>query len=491
MSALDDSYEEIPYESSAFPQSHPGNLGVIATLFGMQPASLEGARILEIGCAGGGNLLPVAAAHPGSQCVGIDLSPGHIAEARAGVEALRLRNVSLHVMDIGAAGPGLGSFDYVIAHGVYSWVSQPVREQLMALCGTLLSPMGVAYVSYNALPGSSARSTLRELVQFHTRQEALPAQRVRGARACFAFLRSALQGREDAYARSMQEELSQLAGIADFYIAHEHLEGASHACYFHRFAAHAQQHGLQFLGEAEPQTMSSAGFSAAVRQGLREMSTSILEAEQYGDFVRNRAFRQTLLCRQEVALQRAISPGMLEGLHLAASVDHVPAVAAGHGHAEAQFRDGDGVILTVRDPLTSAALKVLREVWPASLTFAELLEKALARAAIPAGQGQAASLASALLTCYSTSRGVELHLLRRQEPASVSGYPQASALARWQASRGTSVVSLRHTNILLGPAERALLLRLDGTCSLTSLEAECGSVLPMLERFSQAAILAG
>ena len=65
------SYDEIPYESYPFAQSHPDRLATLATLFGMKPQPIDDCRVLELGCASGGNLIPMAACLPGSKFVGI------------------------------------------------------------------------------------------------------------------------------------------------------------------------------------------------------------------------------------------------------------------------------------------------------------------------------------------------------------------------------------------------------------------------------------
>ncbi|MDB6152763.1 MAG: hypothetical protein JWL90_1216 [Chthoniobacteraceae bacterium] len=108
----------------------PGGWPRLQTLFGMSPASLDGARVMEIGCASGGNLLPLAAAYPGSEFVGIELSEKHIADARADVDALKLGNVQLHGGGLEEVGAMSGSFDYIIAHGIYSWMAAPVRQDM-------------------------------------------------------------------------------------------------------------------------------------------------------------------------------------------------------------------------------------------------------------------------------------------------------------------------------------------------------------------------
>ncbi len=489
MSDPSDPYGEISYESSAYPQSHPDNLAVVATLFGMQPRTLESARVLEIGCAGGGNLLPLAAAWPGSRFVGIDLSPQHIAEAQAGVAALQLTNVEFHAMSLEDVGSAFGTFDYIIAHGVYSWVAAPVRDQLLALCARLLTPMGVAYVSFNTLPGSGARATLREMVKFHTRRASSPAERIRQARSFFAFLETALKDRDDAYARSMGEELSQIARMGDFYIAHEHLEETNEPCYFHEFTDHAQRHGLQFLGEAEIQTMSTAGFPVSVQAGLREMASKVEEAEQYGDFVRNRAFRQTLLCRPEIELKRTISPELVQRFHFASSLQPMPEEGGAGTSFSNQFRDADGLVMEVRDALARAALLELQAVWPASMVFEELLERASGRAGVPAGPGSVVILSNTLLKCYSVSRGMEFQFSPRGFYPAVSDFPMASPLARWQASRGFRVTNQRHENVLLGPTEKALLEGLDGRQSRQELETQFQEAGPILEHFARVALL--
>ena len=71
-STKDSSYDDIPYESHPFAQSHPNRLFTIGTLFGMRPTPVQKCRVLELGCAAGGNLIPMADYLPESQFVGVD-----------------------------------------------------------------------------------------------------------------------------------------------------------------------------------------------------------------------------------------------------------------------------------------------------------------------------------------------------------------------------------------------------------------------------------
>ncbi|MDB6133985.1 MAG: methyltransferase protein [Verrucomicrobiales bacterium] len=493
MSDLPDEYADIAYESCAHPKSHPASLAAVASLFGMEPCSLkDGAQVLEIGCAVGGNLLPMAAMYPASHFTGIDLSSVQITKARAAADELGLGNVTFYALGLEDLGPDNGAWDYIIAHGVYSWVAAPVRDKLMALCGRLLNPMGVACISYNTLPGSAARAALRGMVQFHTRHAGTLEAKVAGARALFAFLEPAFRDRPDGGGRAMGEELAHLREVGDFYIAHEHLERTNDPCYFHEFISHASRRGLRFLAEAEIHTMSSAGFPDGVRAGLRQMASNAEEAEQYGDFVRNRSFRQTLLCRAGVDVKRSISPDRVQHLHFASSLEPMPlqsSAGQGGGQARPQFRDPDGTVIQARDSLTAAALRELHAVWPAMLSFPDLLAKAAAACGVPAGSQEAAALGSSLLLCLSLSRGVEFRMHPVVFQAAVSDTPSTHPYCRWQAARGPRITSLTHQELLLGPRERQLLGRLDGTRSVAELEAEFPDAAALLKRFAENALL--
>ena len=136
---LDSSYDQVPYSVSAFPQTRPDLLASIATLFGMTPRDPNRCRVLELGCASGGNVIPMAIASPGSQFVGIDLSSRQISDGKAVVDALKLPNVDLRHLSITDLGDEWGQFDYILCHGVYSWVPPEVQEKVLAICRANLS----------------------------------------------------------------------------------------------------------------------------------------------------------------------------------------------------------------------------------------------------------------------------------------------------------------------------------------------------------------
>src|SRR4051794_40335792 len=137
------SYDEVPYGNYVFSYTHPDRVGAVAALHGMTPAPVERCRVLELGCGTGANLVPMAEESPGSTFVGIDLSPRQIDMGREVVAALGLKNLDLRPLSILDVDDGLGRFDYVICHGVFSWVPPAVQDKILDVCVRNLAPQGV------------------------------------------------------------------------------------------------------------------------------------------------------------------------------------------------------------------------------------------------------------------------------------------------------------------------------------------------------------
>lgn len=242
---------------------------------------------------------------PRSEYVGIDLSAVQIAAAQSTIEALQLDNVRLLHVDLRSLPVDLGVFDYVIAHGVYSWVSDETQHALLKLCSQRLTPHGVAYVSYNTYPGWHMRGMIRDMMSYRVRSIESPIQQIHEARALLRFLAESLDPQQSPYGMLLHNELETLKFQDDSYLFHEHLEEHNAPVYFYEFAERANAVGLQYLGEEPFSLMFVETFSERVESVLRGIASTLVEAEQYMDFVRNRMFRQTLLCRQEIVLDRS------------------------------------------------------------------------------------------------------------------------------------------------------------------------------------------
>ncbi|MFM7110147.1 MAG: methyltransferase domain-containing protein, partial [Planctomycetota bacterium] len=156
-------YDEVPYHSRCFIQTHPQRLGFIGRLFGMNPAPASKCRVLELGSASGGNLIPLAMRYPNSQFLGLDYAQVQVTAGQKQVEELGLKNLEIRQADLGTYDVSKdGKFDYIICHGVYSWVPPQVQKAIMSICSKALSPQGIAYISYNCYPGWKMREIIRD-----------------------------------------------------------------------------------------------------------------------------------------------------------------------------------------------------------------------------------------------------------------------------------------------------------------------------------------
>jgi SAM-dependent methyltransferase len=216
-------YDEVLYPAQTFPQTHPNRLATIAFLRGMEPAQVNRCRVLELGCGVGSNLIGMAFQLPESQFIGLDLARRPIASGQTFVRELGLGNIALHSIDVCEANPErFGRFDFIIAHGLYSWVPQPVRERILAICREMLEPQGVAYISYNAYPGNHMRDLVRGMMRFHTAGFENPIDKVGQARGLLKFLAGSTR-KSDYYYAAIQAQFERTLKYVDEAFFHDDL----------------------------------------------------------------------------------------------------------------------------------------------------------------------------------------------------------------------------------------------------------------------------
>ena len=440
-------YDEVPYPGHPFAQTHPDRLASLGRIYGLDCPAPSSCRLLELGCGDGGNLLPMACALPGAQFVGVDISGHAIARARGRARAAGIENVAFEEASIADFAPPAASFDYVIAHGVFSWVPEPIREATMALCAHALSEHGIAYVSYNTLPGGHLRDVVRNLLKAHVGESQPPAQQLAAARELLDVLRSAW-----AY----DEQLSTIVSLAtkmredsDALLFHDTLSPINRRLYFDEFIAYSDRHGLQFLAEANFWEMQVGWLPPGLRDGVLATDDR-LHRELLLDQLRMRTFRQTLLCH---AAHELGDPRLdrLEGL--AISIQAQASARAENGRVT--FTGANGSNLTTDHSAVIAALERVIAAWPAILPIADLWPP-------DAEPEEREIICESLLRCYSAAlAGVHA------EPAafgtSAVERPRVTAMARLQAQEGPMVANLRHDPTTLDDPARALVTLLDGT----------------------------
>lgn len=454
-------YDEFPYPTQAFEQTHPDRLATMAALMGLEAPQVATCRVLELGCAQGGNLLPMAAALPEARFEGVDLSPVQIQIAAQQAQELGLRNVRFRALDLRDLGADEGSFDYILAHGLYSWVPPEVQQAILELCQRLLSPSGVAYVSYNALPGCHFRQMVREMARYHVREARSVHQQIAGARELLSMLAEGTS-RRDHYPALLKDEARRMAVRGDANVLHDDLATFNEPLYFHQFIERAGRHGLQFLAEAEYSDMQQSAFAPPVQRSLLQIG-DVLVREQYRDFLRNRRFRQTLLCRAEVALDRAADAGRARRFLVDSQARPVSAAPKVRGNKPEEFRHPSGNSLGTASPVGKAALLHLCEQAPRALTFAEVLAGARERLGARPDEAQDEDTLAEHLHAAWGAGLLTMHTHAPQIAVTPGERPVASPVARLQVQSGSTVTSLWHRGILLDDAlARRLLPLLDG-----------------------------
>jgi methyltransferase-like protein len=293
---------------------------MIGKLFDLQPKPVEKARVLELGCASGGNLLPQAIHYPEASFTGIDLSLVEIKEAERAKQALGLENVTLHCESLSKIDETWGKFDYIICHGVYSWVNKKTQEKILNICRDNLSKEGLAFVSYNALPGWNITRMLREMMFYHTRYIDDPQEKVTQAKGLLRVLSDTVAGQKSYYADLLQTECQFIENASDIYLLHDHLAEHNNPCYFYQFMDLATSHGLQYVGETQLSLMYLANMPSVFINTFQSLTNDVLRLEQYMDFATNRRFRQTLLTHKEATVNRRVGPERLASFYLSAYV---------------------------------------------------------------------------------------------------------------------------------------------------------------------------
>jgi SAM-dependent methyltransferase len=454
MHAEHDSHNTFAYPGFPYPKTHPDCLAAMAILHGLNPAPVDHCRVLEIGCNEGANLIPIAYAIPTSKFVGFDLAGLRIQQGQERIRKLGLRNVRLFQGDLLELGSELGQFDYIVAHGFYAWVPVAVRERMMALCGELLTLDGIAFVSYNALPGGHLRLMIREMMLDRVKDIEEPQKRVSES---IAFLHFLVKSRpeDDAYRLLIEEQLEEMEKRSPELTFHDWLTDAYCPVSFTEFSEHAAKYGLQYLSEAVLPPMNDPTYRSEIRAAVEGAAGGeILKQEQMLDFMRARMFRETLLCRADRAVRRDFPPENLRKLRLGSPASSAPGETPG----TRVFTLLAGTRMEANHAGAIALLEELEANWPRPVSLREL-EPRLAGAGLLLDEEGVT-----LLMRLIVARFVEIHAWCPPVASDVSTHPRASACARLEARTRAYATTLLHGTVKLDdPVLASFLKLLDGT----------------------------
>ena len=434
-------YDDFPYLCLIRPDIQPRHLATLATLFNLHPPLLTTARILELGCGNGINLLAIAQSWPQAHCLGIDYSARQIAAGQQIIKAVGLNNIVLKQLDIVDVDDSLGQFDYIIIHGVYSWVSSFVQKKLLSICQHHLVSNGIAYISYNTYPGWYLNQIMRDMIQYyHFHQFEDNTIRPLETKQLLQAVIERNQSHQDAYTLLLQEQLTRLQKPdGDNYLYHDLLEVENHPLYFYQFIEQAQQYGLEYVTDVKFRDALSTG------QPLKfNLGGDWVTHEQYMDFFSNRKLRMTLLCHQDLAINRELDPKLMSHFYVAA----MPFLQTTHSSVEVNslatiyFQKSNSQPIPINSSLIQRALLHLIDIYPSNISFLDLVTYLHLQqdSATFSTSALKAILAKELLALFCQELiSLDLHATPLL-PTTHSDYPTAIPFARWQAAQGQTTV---------------------------------------------------
>lgn len=456
-------YDVLKYPAHIHQQMLPTLLAPIARVHGVRAASPRNCRLLEVGCGDGLQLITLAMAYPESHFVGVDMSTAAIARGEALRATLGLDNLHLVVANLLEWAPGDTPFDYILAHGFFSWVPAPVRMRLLQLCQQSMAPHGVAYISYNAFPGSHLRKMVWDMMRAHVQGIADPSAKIAEAQKFLEWLAQDVLG-EGSYSVAVRSEARDLLQRTHASVLfHDDLAEINQPYSFNGFMDLAGQHDLQFLAEADYCEMSDAVAGGDAIPRLDAISAGDpLRKEQYRDYLKGRRFRQTLLCHAAVDLHRDIDGEAVASLAVTGDlVAQAPAVDAPHTDV-VRFVSAAGAAITTDHPFVKSSLARIASEFPTPIAIPQLLDPG--PAASTAGDNDQAALIEALSRGFR--HGLITLLCDAPDYASeANATPRLSPLARLQLEASSPVIfSLRPGMITIESAvTRELLMLLDGS----------------------------
>ena len=299
-------YKELGYKSYPFPFTTPAYLEAYGTLVGLNTPPAKTARVLELGATYGGNIISQAVHNPEATFVGIELSQDQVEKGNKIISDAKLDNVSLIQGDIMNFDETLGTFDYIIAHGFYSWISDEMKDKLLDIISNHLADNGIAYVSYNTYPGWHTMEEVRQLMLFANRDhdELTHKEKVLRGKTVGSLVGSQILNYDNLKERN-SKFLGALRSVMqkdDYYVGHDHLEPHNDPCYFYQFNDHLKAHNLTYVCDADLTLSMVRTYDESIADKLEKLApNSQADQEQYLDFMLDTTFRKSIICKESAA----------------------------------------------------------------------------------------------------------------------------------------------------------------------------------------------
>ena len=494
-------YDALGYDDFPFRATHPDWLSVAGRVLGVSTPRADRASVLELGCGRGANLVGLALALPDAEFLGIDAAEAQIADGRADAEALGLRNLTFSAGDIATNEvdrviddlSARGTFDYVICHGVYSWVPTAVRARILELARERLAPGGIAYISFNTLPGWHARGLARDVLR-RVATGTTAAERAMSARG-FLELWYRHLGADQVLGDYLRGEMDLLGRLSDRYLFFEHLVEENTAFYLEDFVGTVRAAGLEYLGDADLGTMRPEQLGDEAAEEIGRLGLDPVGIEALLDLLTVRLFRRALICRPEdvgsLGREHPLRDAWLQAdldvaglqVDLMAPADSSSPSESGAAtttnatQVEVQLTDDTGTLLSSDDPVVTSALWIMSETRPAGLHVETLISRVAERLGRAAEPQLSEELRHAMEALVLHGR-VDAGRVDRGTTHVVDECPIVSRLVRRQAEEARPYATTsRHDHLALDRLDHVLLARLDGRHQRHDLSAATLSAL--------------
>lgn len=302
-------YADLGYLSQPFPYASAPFLESYARLLGLSPAPASTARILEIGSSYGGNLISQALFYPEATFTGIEIAPTQVSVGKTYIDQLGITNLNLLEDDVNESHDYLGTYDYIIAHGFYSWVDEDTKDNFLRLCKEHLAENGILYMSYNTYPGWHKMDSVRALLEFankdvdalNHREKVRHGKTVASKLGALMLEYDTVKNQQASFLQSLRQTLQK----QDCYVGHDHLEPVNTPVYFHQCMDHMAKHGFTYLCDCDLNLSFPAVYDETLRTKLQELAPhDPLAREQYIDFMLNTAFRKSLFTHKGATPKR-------------------------------------------------------------------------------------------------------------------------------------------------------------------------------------------
>ena len=465
--ALAKAYDMTPYAGDPYCQTHPSLLAAFGRLYGLSPTPPGNSRVLEMGCGDGGNIIPMAYEFPTSGFIGIDLSPVQIGIGQKQVDLLELENIRLETRSILDMGASDGKFDYIIVHGVYSWVPDRVKEKILEICRNNLAGQGIAYISYNVLPGWQFNKAMRDMMLYRTRHINDPKERTDAALDLVKTMLDATADKNGIHEVQLRFFGKSLQGFHDAlsYLLHDYMEADNDPFYFHEFAGALKNNGLQYICDAEQTDFELDNLPADAAAKFEEVSENALEVEQYIDFMKNTRFRRSLICHEAIDVDSDFRLERIEPLFAAADV--VPVLDSPESPIEeaTAFKMPGGRQFSTQHSLAQIILRKLSQIKPCTIDIPSLIQAVKKEAPAELAQDSKEQIDKIGQAVYALffNGVVELLAAPRCCVTEIGDCPTASPIARLLAP-SRRVTNLCHRTIRMDDDMACFVLaHLDGT----------------------------